>query len=59
MTNILHPQAPIEGLHSAKTPLTTFGHFLESVAEWLMLIALFGGVLFVLPTVACWLCANF
>lgn len=52
-------EATIKGLHPAKTPPTRFGGFLESAAEIAMLALLFGGTLFIMPAVACWLCANF
>lgn len=50
---------PIKGIHPAKTPPTWLGEFLESAAEIAMLALLFGGTLFIMPAVACWLCANF
>lgn len=52
-------ETPIRDLHPAKTPPTWFGEFLESAAEIAMLTLLFGGTLFIMPAVACWLCANF
>ena len=52
-------KAPIAGLHPTKTPPTWLGEFLESAAEIAMLTLLFGGTLFIMPAVACWLCANF
>lgn len=50
---------PIKNLHPAKAPPSAFGEFLESAAEIAMLALLFGGTLFIMPAVACWLCANF
>lgn len=50
---------PIKNLHPAKAPPTRLGEFLESAAEIAMLALLFGGTLFIMPAVACWLCANF
>lgn len=50
---------PIKNLHPAKSPPTRLGEFLESAAEIAMLALLFGGTLFIMPAVACWLCANF
>lgn len=56
---MLNIKAPIAGLHPAKTPPNRVGEFLESAAEIVMLALLFGGTLFIMPAVACWLCANF
>ena len=50
---------PIKNLHQSKAPTTRLGEFLESAAEIAMLALLFGGTLFIMPVVACWLCANF
>lgn len=52
-------ETPIRDLHPAKNPPTRFGEFLGSAAEIAMLAMLFGGTLFIMPAVACWLCANF
>ena len=52
-------EAPIKGIHPAKTPPTRLVEFVESAAEIAMLALLFGGALFIMPAVACWLCANF
>lgn len=44
-----HIEAPISGLHSAKTPPTAFGEFLEQLADITCLLALFFGAFYGMP----------
>ena len=42
-------EAPVKGLHDAKTPPTDFGEFLENCADVACLLALFFGAFYGMP----------